>query len=115
MMETWIANNAATLIGWIGGLIVFGFLFGRRFQRIESGEAALAKALDNLADAISHLTSRTSDVERRAAEFAIRLDRTESAIAEIRDLARQVQAQQTLLARVEERLIVITKYNGREG
>lgn len=114
MMNEWLQTNAATLIGWVGGLIVFGFIFGRRFQRIESGEASLAKALDNLADAITHLTARTNDVERRAAEVSVRLDRAESAIGDIRDLARQLQAQQTLLARIEERLISITKTSGRE-
>lgn len=114
-MGEWLQNNAPTIIGWFGGLIMFGFVFGRRFQRIESGEKSLAKALDNLADAITNLTARTNDMERRAAEFAVRLDRTETAVADIRDLARQLQAQQTLLARIEERLLMLTRPGGREG
>lgn len=135
-MNEWIAENAATVIGWLGGLVMFGFVFGRRFQRLEdadtnlartidglaktvdglvtavhghTGNAALARALEKLAEALEDTTSRTGSTERSVDRLDARVTRVEEAVAEFRDIARKLNENQTMLARIDERIQALNK------
>ena len=58
---SWIEENAVAVIGWVGTLIMFAFVFGRRLSRLEATDTALAKSIDTLSQTQKDL-SKTVEV-----------------------------------------------------
>lgn len=55
-MIDWIRDNAGTVLGWIGGLAVVAFVFGRRFSDLESADKSLAANVAELATKVGLLS-----------------------------------------------------------
>lgn len=130
-MNDWIAANGVTVIGWIGGLAVFGFYFGRRFQSLEdadrslavsvkvlaktvetlsesvngqNGNGVLARALENLSTALRDKGATVDSLQERVADHAIRLAKLDAVVTQLDMLACQLREQNTLLTRIDERV-----------
>ncbi len=64
---SWVEDNAVAIIGWLGTLIVFSFLFGKRLSKLENADDSLAKAVTvltdgqkDLSDAVQALTAHVN-------------------------------------------------------
>lgn len=63
----WVAENTVAIIGWIGTIVLFSFLFGRRLSKLEGTDENLTKAVTtltagqrDLSDAVQALTAHVN-------------------------------------------------------
>lgn len=60
----WIENNVEVVIGWMGTLLLFAFLFGRRLTKLENTDANLGKAVEALTATQQAMTATISELVR---------------------------------------------------
>lgn len=112
----WLEKNAAVLVGWIGTIAVFAFIFGRRLQKLESTDDQLAKAIAALTTTINDVVhSRVATAEAATHAHEVRLARLEemrattneklTALAEaLTSLSNELRVVSTMVTRVDQQI-----------
>ncbi len=62
---SWIEENSVAVIGWIGTLLLFAFLFGKRLSKLETTDATLVSAQEKLLIAQEKLSDAVADLSAK--------------------------------------------------
>ena len=64
---SWFEENSVAIIGWVGTLVLFAFLFGKRLSKLETTDATLVVAQEKLliaqeklSDAVASLSAEVN-------------------------------------------------------
>lgn len=133
MISEWLSQNFVTVLGWVGGLAVFGFYFGRRLQSLEdadrnlaqslatltatvttlteamsgaNGNGALSRAIGSLSETLREKSASMKSLENRVAEHDVRLSKLDNVLVQLDALSSQMRENTSLLARIDERLLL---------
>ena len=118
----WMAENTVAIIGWIGTLLLFSFLFGRRLSKLEGTDENLTKAVTTLttgqkelSDAVQALTAHVNghsgntvlsrSIDALTASLSILGQR-------ITDTEKAISLHETRLARLDEmRTFIVEQFS----
>lgn len=109
-------KDIVILVGWVGTIVAFAFIFGRRLQKLESADEQLAKAITALTGTVNEVVhSRVTANEATSHSHEVRLARLEemrastneklTALAEqLANLSSELRVVSTMVARVDQQI-----------
>jgi chromosome segregation ATPase len=125
-MAEWLEKNAAVLVGWLGTIAFFAFVFGRKLQKLESTDSELAKAIAALTVTLNEIvSSRVSANEASTHAHEVRLARLEEMRASTNEkltslaetlalLSNELRVVSTMVTRVDQQISDIkSRVSGR--
>lgn len=141
-MTEWLAENAATLVGWAGAVGAAIFVVGKKFGRLEdegrmtterverlataverlnatvhgdNSNSTLAKSLQRLAEVIEELSDRMRKSESVLADHEVRLGKIDALMVQQADIVRTLSEHGLILARIDERCSVFAHRPGAKA
>lgn len=111
-MTEWLTENLVHVLGWVAGLVLFAFVFGRRFQKLEDADARMATALTALTETVGALANSVNGANGNAAlsrsldHFALTLGAVVTRVASTEE---RVGLHEVRLARLDEMRASIDK------
>lgn len=119
-------KDIVVLVGWVGTIITFAFIFGRRLQKLESADDQLAQAIAALTITVNELgKTRVSANEAATHTHEVRIARLEETRAttneklaalgdQLSELSSAMHVVSNMVARVDQQISDIkSRMSGR--